>query len=38
MIAFQQLFLLIVIGIGLFDMWINFRKLDTHKHEPDPPA
>jgi uncharacterized protein YybS (DUF2232 family) len=38
MIAFQQLFLLVVICIGLFDMWINFRKLDTHKHEPDPPA
>jgi len=38
MIAFQQIFLLVVICIGLFDMWINFRKLDTHKHEPDPPA
>jgi len=36
MIAFQQLFLLVVVCIGLFDMWINFRKLDTNKHEPDP--
>ena len=36
MIAFQQIFLLIVVCIGLFDMWINFRKLDTNKHEPDP--
>ncbi len=36
MIAFQQLFLLVVVCIGLFDMWINFRKLDINKHEPDP--
>ena len=38
MIAFQQLFLLVVIGIGLFDMWINFRKIDTNKHETDLPS
>ena len=38
MIAFQQLFLLVVICIGLFDMWINFRKIDTNKREPDLPA
>jgi len=38
MIAFQQLLLLIVIGIGLFDMWINFRKIDTNKGEPDLPT
>lgn len=38
MIAFQQLFLLVIICIGLFDMWINFRKIDTNKHEPDPPS
>jgi uncharacterized protein YybS (DUF2232 family) len=38
MIAFQQLFLLVIICIGLFDMWINFRKIDTDKHEPDLPA
>jgi uncharacterized protein YybS (DUF2232 family) len=29
MIAFQQLLLLVIICIGLFDMWINFRKIDT---------
>jgi uncharacterized protein YybS (DUF2232 family) len=38
MIAFQQLFLLVIICIGLFDMWINFRKIDTNKREPDLPA
>lgn len=38
MIAFQQLFLLAVICIGLFDMWINFRKIDTNKHESDLPS
>jgi hypothetical protein len=37
MIAFQQMFLLIVICIGLFDMWINFRKIDTNTNEPDLP-
>lgn len=37
-IALQQLFLLIVICIGLFDMWINFRKIDTNKRELDPPS
>jgi uncharacterized protein YybS (DUF2232 family) len=35
MIAFQQLFLLVIICIGLFDIWINFRKIDTNKREPD---
>jgi uncharacterized protein YybS (DUF2232 family) len=29
LIAVQPLFLLLVIGFGLFDTWINFRKLDT---------
>ncbi|WP_419656736.1 conserved uncharacterized protein, DUF2232 [Desulfosarcina variabilis str. Montpellier] len=38
MIAFQQLFLLVVIGIGLFDMWVNFRKIDTNKHKTDLPS
>lgn len=27
LIAIQQLFLLAVIGIGFFDVWLNFRKL-----------
>lgn len=29
MIAFQQLLLVVIICIGLFDLWINFRKIDT---------
>jgi uncharacterized protein YybS (DUF2232 family) len=28
LIALQQLFLLLVIGLGFFDMWLNFRKLE----------
>jgi uncharacterized protein YybS (DUF2232 family) len=31
LIAIQQLVLLAVIGIGLFDMWLNFRKLEKPK-------
>ena len=38
MIAFQQLFLLVIICIGLFDIWINFRKIDTNKGEPNLPS
>jgi uncharacterized protein YybS (DUF2232 family) len=38
MIAFQQLFLLVIICIGLFDMWINFRRIDTNKRETDLPS
>lgn len=30
-IALQQLALFLVIGIGLFDIWFNFRKLETTK-------
>ncbi len=29
LIAIQPLFMLLVIGFGLFDTWFNFRKLDT---------
>ena len=29
MIALQQVMLLLVIGLGFFDMWINFRKLNN---------
>jgi len=29
LIGIQPLFLFLVIGLGLFDTWINFRKLDT---------
>ncbi len=28
LIALQQIILLVVIGIGFFDMWLNFRKLE----------
>ncbi len=28
LIALQQLFLFLVIGLGFFDMWLNFRKLE----------
>lgn len=38
MIAFQQLFLLVIICIGLFDMWFNFRRIDTNKRETDLPS
>jgi len=31
LIALQQLVLIAVIGIGLFDMWLNFRKLEKIK-------
>ena len=29
LIAIQQIVLLVVIGLGIFDMWINFRKLKS---------
>ncbi len=27
LIAFQQIILLLIIGLGIFDMWLNFRKI-----------
>lgn len=30
LIAVQQIVLLVVIGIGFFDMWLNFRKLESN--------
>lgn len=30
-IAIQQIFLLLIVGLGFFDTWLNFRKLDTFK-------
>jgi len=33
LIAIQQLLLLVVIGCGFFDMWLNFRKLETNRSE-----
>ncbi len=38
MIAFQQIFWLVVVCIGLFDMWINFRKINTNTSETDLPS
>ena len=32
LIALQQAVLLIVIGLGFFDMWLNFRKLEPNKN------
>ncbi|MFZ0132070.1 MAG: DUF2232 domain-containing protein [Desulfobacterales bacterium] len=31
LIALQQLVLLVVVGLGFFDMWLNFRKLGIEK-------
>jgi len=33
LIALQQILLLLVIGLGFFDVWLNFRKLETNKNE-----
>ena len=32
LIALQQIVLLVVIGLGFFDMWLNFRKLETNNN------
>jgi hypothetical protein len=31
LIALQQIVLLIVVALGFFDMWLNFRKLGADK-------
>lgn len=31
LIAFQQIFTIMVIGFGLFDLWFDFRRLKTEK-------
>lgn len=33
-IAIQQLFILLVVGLGFFDTWVNFRKIDIFS-EPE---
>jgi uncharacterized protein YybS (DUF2232 family) len=33
LIALQQIVLLIVVGLGFFDMWLNFRKLGVEKKQ-----
>jgi uncharacterized protein YybS (DUF2232 family) len=30
-IAIQQMLLFVIVGLGFFDMWLNFRKLDRKK-------
>lgn len=35
LIALQQVLLLVVIGLGLFDMWLNFRKLESSPAKPE---
>ena len=35
LIALQQLFLLFVIGLGLFDTWLNFRKIENNRSFPE---
>ena len=32
LIALQQFLLLLIIGFGFFDMWLNFRKLGSHQN------
>ena len=31
LIVVQQFLLLLIIGFGFFDMWLNFRKLETQQ-------
>ena len=35
LIAFQQLFTLLVVGLGLFDLWGDFRRLNKRDLNPD---
>jgi hypothetical protein len=35
LIALQQFILLLVIGLGFFDVWLNFRKLDLKPPQKD---
>jgi len=37
LVALQQIFLLLVIGIGFFDMWLNFRQRLIKKNGPQRP-
>ena len=36
LIALQQILLLLVIGLGFFDVWLNFRKIETSKNGQAP--
>ncbi len=37
LLALQQLLLLLVVAVGLFDMWLNFRKLENKTGGATPP-
>jgi uncharacterized protein YybS (DUF2232 family) len=32
LIGLQQFLLLLIIGLGFFDMWVDFRKLGAHQN------
>jgi hypothetical protein len=34
LIAFEQIFTLVVVGVGLFDLWGDFRRLGKNKLNP----
>jgi uncharacterized protein YybS (DUF2232 family) len=35
LIALQQVVLILIIGLGFFDMWLNFRKLEHSPSKPE---
>ena len=38
LIVFQQIFTLLVVGLGLFDLWGDFRRLSKNKAAPSQTA
>jgi hypothetical protein len=38
LIVFQQIFTLLVVGLGLFDLWGNFRRLGKDNLTPNQAA
>lgn len=38
MIMIQQMFVLVVAGLGFMDIWLNFRRLGADNHKQDPLA
>jgi hypothetical protein len=38
LIVFQQIFTLLVVGLGLFDLWGDFRRLGKNKAAPSQTA
>jgi hypothetical protein len=33
-IVFQQIFTVVVVGLGLFDLWVDFRRLKKRDLNP----